>query len=252
MAVADEIREQTRKIKDMTFKEKVSYIWYYYKVIIIVAAAVIVAVAFGIQNIRENQKPTCLYAVFINSNFNYDTTNTLEDDYIRVMDVDTSREHLFITFDINLNPDYFDTVALAYQQKLVSLCTSGELDVQIGPVGIMESSADCGNYANLMEFLPADLIAELEDREYEFYTYKGHRYGDDELAMMDEQSRKAIAEMEPYIAGIYLDNCSYLNNMGEYGAYDLTDVQDDRPILTIPANTMRPEAAIGFVRFLLQ
>lgn len=252
MAVSDEIREQNKKIKDMTFKGKVSYIWEYYKVVILIGVAVIIGAIFLIRDVRENQKPTRLYAVFINSNFNYDNTNTLMDDYIREMNIDTGREHVFISFDINLDPDYFDTVALAYQQKLVALYDAGDLDIQVGPVGIMESSADCGGYANLMEILPADLIAELEDREYQFYTYKGHRYDEDELAYMDEEAKAAVTNAEPYIAGIYLDTCSYLNNMGEYGAYDLTEDPDKRPILTIPASTNRPDAAIGFVRFLLQ
>lgn len=252
MAVSDEIKEQQKKLKDMTFKGKVSYIWEYYKIHMIVATIVIIGVCVFIRDFRENQKPTHIYAAFINCNFNFDTTNTLEDDYVRTREIDTSKEHVYFSYDINLDPDYFDTASLAFQQKLVSLYQAGEIDIVAGPVGIMETSADCNGYADITKILPQDLLDELADREYEFYYYPGHKYDEDELSFMDEEERALVENFEPYIAGIYLDTCSYLNNMGEYGAYDLTDDESKRPILTIPVTTKRPEAAIDFIRFIIE
>ena len=57
--------------------------------------------------------------------------------------------------------------------------------------------------------------------------------------------------MTPYVAGVYLDNCSYLNNMGEHGAYPVAKTEDDRVIFTIAANSQRTDHAIEFLRFLI-
>jgi len=252
MAVTDEIKEQQRKLKDMTFGEKAKYIWDYYKVHIIVSIVIIFAGFILIRDLRENQKPTYLYAVFLNSNFAADATNTLEDDYIRCRNVDTENEHVYFSYDINFSDGYFDTVSLAYQQKLVGLYETGDLDIVIGPVKVMETSADCNGYGDFSKLLPEELIEDLKERGYEFYTYKGHRYTEDDMQYLDEEDIKAIEEFEPYIAGIYLDNCSYLNNMGEYGAYSPAESEDDRPILTIPYNTQRLDKAIDFIKFITE
>lgn len=252
MAVSDEIKEQTRKLKDMTFKQKTEYIWEYYKIPIIIVIVVIITLCVIIRDVRENNKPTYLSAAFINSNFAVDTSNTLTDDYIRCMEIDTENEHVFISFDINLRPDSFDTVAIAYQQKLVAQYEAQDLDIVVGPVGIMETSADCNGYGNLAELLPEDLIEELTEKGYEFYTYNGRRYSDEEKSFMSKEELTALEEFTPYIAGIYLDNCPYLNNMGERGAYDMAEDEDSRPILTIPYNTLRLDHAIDFVRFITE
>lgn len=252
MAVSDEIKEQKSKFKNMTGREKASYIWDYYKIHIIAGLIIIIFGSVLIRDIRENNKPTYLYAVFINSNFAVDTSNTLEDDYIRCMDIDTDKEHAYFSYDINFSDNYFDTTFIAYQQKLVALYEAKDLDIVVGPVGIMETSADCNGYGNLEELLPSDLLDELTEKGYEFYTYSGRKYTDEEKSFMDEEDLKELENFTPYVAGIYLDTCPYLNNMGEYGAYNMASDESGRPILTIPESTQRLEHAIDFVRFITQ
>lgn len=253
MSVADEIKqEQKEKFKQMTFKGKLSYIWDYYKVVIIVAVIAIIGLTVLIRDYRDNLKPTVLYAAFINSNFAADPSNTIEEDYIRFKNVDTDKEHVYISFDFAFMENYFDTTAIAYQQKLVAMYQSGDLDAVIGPVWAMETTADCGGYADWNEIIPEDLLKDLEERGYEFYYYSGRRYTDDEKSYLDEDELKEIENFKPYLAGIYLDNCSYLNNMGEYGAYDMPEDEDDRVIFTIPVTTKRLDNAIEFLEFITE
>lgn len=252
MAVSDEIKEQTSKLKNMTRKEKASYIWDYYKIHILVIIGIIIFATVLIKDVVENNKPTYLYAVFINSNFAVDPTGTLEDDYVRCANINPDEEHVYITFDTNFRDDYFDTTAIAYQQKLVALYQANDIDIVAGPVGIMETSADCGGYGNFEELLPADLLEELEEKGYEFYTYKGRRYDEEEKAFLDPEDLQELENFTPYIAGIYLDTCPYLNNMGEYGAFNMPTNEDERPIITIPAGTKRLDHSIEFIRFITQ
>ena len=252
MAITDEIKEQTDKFKDMTFKGKINYIWDYYKIPIIVAIVLIIGVSVLVSDIRKNSRPTYLDVVMINTNFAADSTITLEEDFIRCQNVDTEANNIYFSYDCSFPEDYFDTTTMAYQQRLVSQYAAGEIDIMIGPVGTMITSADCGGYSDLTKVLPRELIDELKERGYEFFTYTGRRYTDDEKQYLDKEDLEEIENFEPYIAGIYLDNCSYLNNQGEYGAYDPTEDEDLRPILTIPTTTQRLDHAIEFIHFITE
>ena len=252
MAIQDEIREQTKKFKDLTPKEKLKYIWDYYKIPIIVAVAVVIFVAVLVGDIRDNNKPTYINAVFINSNIAADPGIALEDDYLRCTGVNPEEQHVFLSYDYNFSSEYFDTTMMAYQQKLMALYSAQDVDAVIGPVGIMETVADCGGYGDLEKMLPADLIDDLKERGYEFYYYSGRRYSDEEKQYLDEETLKELESFEPYVAGVYLETSSYMNNLGEYGVYSMPESEDDRPIFTIPVNTTRLDHSIELLKFLTE
>ena len=246
--------EQRKKFKELDFKGKLTFIWDYYKWAFIGGICVIVVLSVFIRDCRENLKPVYLDALMINSNFSFDTTNTLDSDYVSQIGFDTDEYNYYIDTSVNLSEDNFDTTMVAYQQKIVSMYAAGELDVVIGPKNIMEGSADCECYGNLSEILPQDLIDELIDRDYEFYYYDAKAIAERKAAedpeYTDERSEDELPDT--YFAGIYLDNCSYLNNNGEYGAYDLATEEDERPIFTIPANAPHTDHAVEFLRFLIE
>lgn len=248
-------KEKTREtFKSLSFKGKLTFVWDYYKWFFIIGVAVIVAGSVFIRDYIENNKPTYLYVEILNSNFGYDSTNTLEQDYIDQFGIDTEANHLFIDYSINLSQEAFDSMMLASQTKMVSLYQAGELDVVMGPVDIMEGPANCDGYGDLTKILPKDLMDELIDRDYEFYYY-------DQAKVLEEKAKDGEYTVDPedianapapYIAGIYLDNCSYLNNNGEYGCYDTTSEEGKRPIFTICYNAPHVEHAIEFLRFLVE
>ena len=250
-----ENKKRTKEtFKSLDTKGKIRFIWDYYKWFFIIGVAVVIAASVFVRDYIENSKPTYLYAEIINSNFGYDSTNTLEQDYVDQYGIDVDANHVFIDFSVNLSQEAFDSMMIASQTKLVSLYQAGELDVMMGPVGIMEGPANCYGYADLTEVLPQDLLDELTDRDYEFYYY-------DHAKVLEEQAKeddytvdpKDIAEAPaPYVAGIYLDNCSYLNNNGEYGCYDVATEEENRPIFTVCNNAPHVDHAIEFLRFLIE
>ena len=243
--LADLIRDteatKDTKFSDMTGKQKASYIWDYYKFWIIGGLIAIVAVTILIRDWRENAKPTYLYVEMLNTYFAADPSNTIYSDFVNAENIDTDKEHLTIGVDTYLATDSFDTTMMAYQQRLIANYASGELDVVIGPVDVMEGPANSDCYADLGKLLPEDLLSELSDRDYEFYYFDPSK---DEIEDYEDE------DLSPYFAGIYLDNCAYLNNMGENGAYPVPEGEDDRVIFTISANSKRTDHAVGFLRFL--
>ncbi len=234
--------EEPVKFKDLDRKKKAEFIWDYYKFWIIGGLIAIVLLCTFISDYRENSKPTYLYVEMLNSNFGFDNTNTLYDDFVREEGIDLSKEHLTIGTEASLSVDNFDTTMIAFQQRLVANYASGDLDVVIGPKEIIEGPANWDCYANFDQIVPKDLMDELRDREYDFYVFDPSK---------DEIEESEGEDVSPYIAGIYLDNCSYLNDQGEYGAYPVAQSEGERPVLAISANSKRIDHAIEFVRFLI-
>lgn len=240
-SVAEEIKHQRAKFADLDFKHKLEYISDYYKWKIIIGIIVAIGIAVFIRDFRENMRPDYLTVEFLNSYFSLDADNPIRNDYASQYNVDLETYHLNINTDISLEKDSMDTMNIANQQKLIAMYTSQDIDVVIGTVDIMEGPANCDCYGNLDEILPKDLIDELKDRDYEFYYFDPSK---DEI--------EDDGDVTPYFAGIYLDNCSYLNNIGEFGAYPVATKPEERPIFTIAVNSQNTEHAIEFLRFLIQ
>ena len=232
-----------KKFSDMTGSEKAGYIWDYYKFWIIGGIIAIVLITVFIRDWRENSKPSYLYVEMINTYFAADPSNTVYADFVQAENIDTDKERLTIGVDTYLATDTYDTTMIAYQERLIANYASGDLDVVIGPVDVMEGPANSDCYADLSKLIPQDLIDELKDREYEFYYFDPSK---DEIEDFEDE------DLTPYFAGIYLDNCAYLNNMGEAGAYPVAETEDERVIFTISANSQRTDHALEFLRFLIE
>ena len=244
--LADLIREnQTEKktkFSSLSGRDKARYIWDYYKWWFIGTVIVSILLVTFIRDYRENSKPVYLYAEMLNTYLGYDRSNTLYDDFVREEGIDLTKERLTIGTEETLSVDNFDTTMIAFQQRLVANYAAAELDVVIGPKAIMEGPANCDCYADFDSIIPEDLKEELSDSDYEFYYFDPSK---DDVADYEGE------DLSPYCAGVYLDNCSYLNNLGENGAYPVAETEDDRIIFTIAANSKRTDHATEFLRFLI-
>ena len=244
-AIKENMKIELEKFLELSGRKKAGYIWDYYKWWIIGVIAVIIALTVFIRDYRENSKPMYLYAEMLNSYLGYDTdgANTLYDDFVRCAGIDLTREHLTIGTEMTLAVDDFNTTMMAFQQRLAANYSAGQIDVVIGPKDIMEGPANCDAYADFNTLIDDDLADELADRGYEFYYFD---------PSADEVEDYEGEDLTPYWAGIYLDNCSYLNNMGDSGAYPVAETEGERPVFTIAANSNRTDHAVEFLKFLIE
>lgn len=239
MPVIDEIREEQKKFKNMTLKEKAGYIWDYYKIHIIVSIFLIIFAVMMTRDIYRNSMPVHLNAIVVNSNFTYDSEASLPIAYVNYADIDTKKENYMIDYSMHIIPENFDQTGLAYQQKIMAMFASNELDIMIADRPLIESFADVDAYVNLEEFLPDDLKQELEDKGYTYYTYPNEQTVSDANAIAENR--------EPAPVGIHMKNCTRMNEDGDFGTY----FEESDPIFTIAINSERRENAIEFLRFLI-
>ncbi len=255
MAMMDEILEQTRKLKNMTFKQKIEYIWHYYKLHIIGVVVLVIFIMSAAATIKQNSKPVYLQAVFINADTAYSKIEpTIAEDFARKYNIDTNVYNVIVDCNVRLNADMRDMENLGGQIRIDAEYQDGDLDIVCGPENILVSTASIGSYAKLEEVLPKGMLDRLIAAGYEpfYYTEPDTNVvidGTGNVVKIEPQDGEAYKEPETYIGGIYIDKCDYLKAQADKGIY-IESKDGERPVLTIAVNTERLDAAIDFIRMI--
>jgi len=249
MAISDEIREQTVKLKDMDNKQRAEYIWHYYKVWILGTIFMIIVIISLVRSVIANSKPVYLDAMFLNAEVgNNSSAITLAGDFAKEYGIDTEEYKLAFDYVTYLDNDYGNQSSMAGQVKLIAKYQAEECDIVCGPESTMLNSADVGGYYRIDELLTEEKIESLKNKGYDLFYYTEKIY--DEDADPDSDGNLPYTDGETYPAGFYIDNCSKLKEQGENGI--IVPVPDDRYVLTVAYNTTKPEHAAEFIDFLLK
>lgn len=249
MAVSDEIKEQTKKLKDMTADQKADYIWTYYKWWILGTIAVVLFVISTISTVVKNSKPTYLSAIFLNSTAGEAGSRcTLETDFLKEYNVDEKEYKSEFDYSLYLDNNYANQRSMAAQMKLISMYQAGELDIVCGSKEVLEGSADVGGYGNLEEILPDGMLDKLIEKGYEPYYYTERIYDDD--AEPDAEGNRPYTEGETYVGGIYIDNSKKL--VGNKDTFVYSENMPDRMVLTISINAPHIDHAIEFIEYITE
>ena len=238
MAVIDDIKEQTAKMKDMTNKEKFDYIWDYYKWWILGTICGILCIISIASSVIKNSRPTYLNVAFINSLMCGDESQaTLQDDFVNYADVDMKKNQMTFDYGMVITDDATNQSSYTNQIRLMAEYAGGTIDIVCGPESAIAGTADIGSYGNLEELLPAGMLDKLEAKGYEPFYY---------TEVIDEESNTT----ETYIGGIYIDNSRILNEQKPVGVF--ANLPEDRPILTISVSTKNVDHAVEFIEFITQ
>ncbi len=230
MAMNQEIREQHKKMNDMSRKEKFSYILYYYKVHIIIAVVLIAVIISFIYSI-VTRKDSVMNAALLNTNV-YDSSMThLKPDFIEYAGIDSSQFDVMIDTGMSINYDASDQMSFSYAQKITAMLSAGSLDVIVADAPVIDNYASISAFVNLEEVLPEDLQKKLEGK-YEYYYYE-----------YEEDGRIPI--------GLYIDDSVILKDGYNDGKQKGVYSDSVRPIFTISSTAVNTDHAIRFLEFLL-
>jgi len=215
----EEIRKESRKLKDMPLKDKLWYIWEYYKLHIagaLIAVLVLSVIATSIYNITIHPG---LYCIVINSRSSQPLdTRILEEDFHDLMGFGKKEpvyvESMFLTFGDNATQYTYASMA-----KLSALVASRVLDILIGDQAAMEHYISLHGLADLSKLLPADILSAVEDR----LSYAANDQGQREAVFVD-------------ISGTWLAETIHLSQ--------------EASNLAIVSNSTRTDHAISLIRYI--
>lgn len=253
MAINDEIREQQKKLKGKTLKEKLGYFWDYYKVHTLV---VILVIFFGGALIRDivTSKEEAFSATLLNA-YGSNWQSDFQADFAEYAKIDTEVYECYIDTSSTLNYNMTSEVDLAVFQRTVALAQTSGMDVLMGDLMPFTHFAGTGMFQNLQ-----NILTEEEYSHYEpyFYYIDGATLDDedDDVTYDSDGSTDFIdtsidhadpsAMEDPIPVGIYLPDSAKLK---EFNCYTLTG---ETPVLGFVYSSVRVDMAREFLHYLME
>lgn len=237
MAMIDEIKEQTMKMKEMNGKQRWEYFWEYYKFYVLGFVCVLFILISMTKDILKNKEMIFNVAVF-----NADTdaitteyTDAWAAELGEKFEINTKKET--VTFDTSyvLSNERNTSFDMSTLQKVMVLAGSRELDIVVGNKAVFEYYAQLEFFADLKDVLTAEQYARLEP--YFYYT-DGATFGDDETVETMQEAEKRENEKlamsidhhdpstmeKPIAVGLFVENSEKLAESGAYEALGSSDI----------------------------
>ena len=160
-----EANRETKKLKEMSFQDKIWYIWEYYKFHIAAVFGLIFLIGVVVTGIYNSTKETMLYCAVINNYSGDLNTEAFTVDFHDAMGYG-KKQNVFVE---NLYATYGETISelgMATLAKLSALVASKELDIMIADQQNIDHFEEMDGFCNLEEVLPSRLWDTVKDRIY--------------------------------------------------------------------------------------
>ena len=216
-----ELPSEKEKLKNMSTKEKMNYLWEYYRLHALGGILAVAAIIYTIYQIATPNISTQFYAAIIDSSLSTETVEEYASEFSDYLDLNPKLEDIQIndTFYLNSGSNY------NIQQALTAYIAAREVDVIIAPESQFLNYAQNDYFTKLSEALPTDIYSSLTDRFYLSETAEDsekHAYG---IYLNDSDLFKGVTyDGEPYVLGI-LANYPHEENTIEFIHYLFKDLK---------------------------
>lgn len=251
MAIHDEIREQQKKLKGKSFKEKLGYFWDYYKIHTIVILFITVFAGTFIYDVAT-AKEEAFSATLLNA-YGGERQNDFQNDFAGFAGIDTEIYDCFIDANSALNLDSYSQTDMAVLQRTVAMTQTSGLDILTADLKPFTHFASSGMFLDLRDILPEEEYARYEP--YFYYIDQAALDKESEANDFDSAGPESVPDIDhtdpsamesPIPVGIYLPGSAKLK---EYNCYTLSG---ETPILGFAVNSERPDTALQFLHYLTE
>ncbi len=221
-----------KKLRELTFRQKLTYIWDYYKWAFVVIAALIglgAAIAEAVGNMRIE---TVFQAQMLNCNLMVsEDSETVGSGFAAYIGGLEENQVVEVGCSLNIYPDMLDNYTMANQVKLMALTSAGDLDVIVIPESLFDYYLNQKLFADLTEILDEDELEQWDER----LVIGEQNFGDD--------------KEEDWVKGTYaLD----LTGTGLLERTQLYSGCEEKIYAGIICNTGRTELAVKFLHYLME
>ncbi len=253
--INDEIREQTKKFKDMSLKEKWEYFWEYYKINVIVIVLVGTFVISMIHNF-VTAKDYCFNGMMLNAAMM--DQEKISEAFAEYAELDTEKYECYIDASSTLSYQHPSEYELATSQRIVALIQSKELDGLVFDAEAFYNYAFNQVFMDLREIYTAEELSAMEGRIYyidmaeirraeEAEQDTGESYTltsltPEEIIEEAQTHRDPSTMEEPIPVGIFVDDSPFAEKSKAYLGLV--------PIYGISITSQRVEVSKQFLEFL--
>lgn len=220
----DALQEERRKLKDMSVKNKLWYIWEYYKIpIISVITAIILIFSIG-TTVYNNRYETALSCIILNSRPTGETdtvSNFFDQGFRQYINLEDDKT-ILVDHSMSLTFDESSMNEFTYAElaKITAMISTKQLDVMIGKPDVIDHYGSMGGFADLKTLLPADVYEKVKDQLY---------------MVTNEETGEETA------SGIIIDQADFTKKTG---------LMLDKPILTVLSNSTHTDTCVELIRYL--
>ena len=158
------LHQEKEKLKQMTFRKKLSYIFDYYRWPIFLSVCLIVLIALLGDIFYQGTKENVILGFATNDDWRLFDTETVKNQFSQYLGIDDSRER--IVFDASLYVDLDSSVdyVVGSQGQIAATTANQSLDFLITTPELTEHYASLLPLKDLDTFLPEDLHEALSDK----------------------------------------------------------------------------------------
>lgn len=164
MPVMDDIKQETSKMKDKSFKEKLSYFWGYYKFHTLAVVALLIMVIWFVHDL-VSQKENAFYALLVNAG-GYHMAEDAGNEFAENAGIDLKQYDIKIDTSVIYDPGDFSQDSYYGAMKLSALLAAGEVDAFVSTEDTFSNYALTDSFFHLDEVLTDEQLAVYEGNLY--------------------------------------------------------------------------------------
>lgn len=154
---------ESHKLRPMTLKQKLSYITTYYTRWFVLFLVICLFVSFIGDALIQSRKEIVLQGYFTNDDYNYFPGSKMEKEYMETLDLKRGQRIVFddsLYFDLEGTADEYTA---ASNGKVIATMAVNQLDFMVTTGPVLEHFRGELPMKDLEKFLPADILAVLQD-----------------------------------------------------------------------------------------
>ena len=209
---------EKEKLKDMSTRKKLSYLWEYYKIHALVTIVVISVLSYIIHNVLTPNIESQFYAAMVNNTISPEILEEYQTNFAKQLQLDPETESIELntSFMVSSNDEY----SMNMKQVLSTYVAAQQVDIMIAPQSVFADYAYYGFMEKLSDQLPTNVYSSLTDNFF--------------ITDLEDNTEKNVY-------GIFLtDTKLYQNNADNTDPY----------VLGIIANSKHKANAVEFIRYL--
>jgi hypothetical protein len=216
-----EKQTEKEKLREMSFRKKLEYLFEYYKFHALITIAVIAFIIYIINGILNPPAVTKFNAAIIDNPVDEKIINQYAEDFAKLLNLNPARENVELNTSYNFSIK--DTYTATLKDALVARISARDVDVIIAPESEFKNYAKTGCLIKLSDLLPTDIYSSLTDKFFISNTNEDSEqtaYGIylSNTKFIKENAKKTDVKLEPYVIGV-ITNTRHVDNSVEFIRY---------------------------------
>lgn len=194
-SIREIIREELKKLKGMTWGQRLGYIWDYYKPLMAAILAVILVISIGVSIYQNMQINHLLNVYFVNCNSAEMDAQAVTDDFAEYIGGIGEKDEILIDTSIVLDAEDTSQYSMASQMKFTAVAAAGDIDVAVFDAEQYEKYRDGYGLEDLSNVLSEEQLSRWEDA---LVYGKDEETGEEIPVALDVQKVSLIEKYDVY------------------------------------------------------